>query len=198
MELVDKFKGISIKGKLMLPIIIILVGIGIANSTWIGMKAHELSIDQSKRDLTNLSETIFGVMTQYMNTGMMKDSKKPFLDHMNKMLPVRMIWGDILDKQYGKRQREDYAKDDLEKQVFRTGQPLFTTETINGEEYLRGVFPYINVTNYMGSSCLSCHSDGAKEGDVLGALSMARKSGTRSPDRTCCRIETPRRAARRP
>jgi len=151
----------------------IMTGIGFANSTWVGLKVHELSREQSERDLTNLSETVFGVMTDYMNTGMMHEHKKPFLDHMNKMLPVRMIWGEILDKQYGKKAREDYARDQYEEAVFRSKKQVFTVDTVNGEEYLRGIFPYINVTSYMGSNCIPCHSDGAKEGDVLGALSIS-------------------------
>ncbi len=173
MKLFEKVKNISVKWKLMLPIIIVMAGIGVANSAWISMKTRQLAIEQSRRDLTNLSETVFGVMTDYMITGMMKDHKKPFLEHMNKMLPVRMIWGEILDRQYGKKPREDYARDDYEKEVFKTGKPVFTVEMIKGEEYLRGVFPYINVTDYMGSNCSACHSEGAKEGDVLGALSIS-------------------------
>ena len=172
MKWLHKTKGISVKWKLMLPIIFIMVGIGIANSAWMGMKARELSVEQSKRDLTNLSETVFGVMTGYMNTGMMGDHKKPFLEHMNRMLPVRMIWGEILDAQFGSKPAEEYARSGLEKQVFATGRPAFAVETIEGEDYLRGVFPYINVTDYMGLNCTACHSEGAKEGDVLGALSI--------------------------
>ena len=173
MKMLDRAKKISIKWKLMLPVVLIMAGIGIANSTWMGMKTHELSVEQSERDLTNLSETVFGVMTDYMNTGMMGDHKKPFLEHMNKMMPVRMVWGEILDKQYGKKAQEDYARDDFEKEVFKSGKPVFTIDVIEGEQFLRGVFPYVNVTNYMGSSCIPCHNIGAKEKDVLGALSIA-------------------------
>lgn len=171
--MIEKIKGMTIKWKLMIPVIIIMVGIGIANSTWMGMKVNELAVEQSKRNLTHMSETVFGVMTGYMVTGMMADYKKPFLDHMNKMLPVRMIWGEILDKQYGKKAAEEYPKDDLEKEVFKTGKPAFKLEKIKGETYLRGVFPYLAVKDYMGTNCLMCHSEGAKEGDVLGALSIS-------------------------
>ncbi len=41
--------------------------------------------------------TVFGVMADYMTSGMMNNHKKPFLGHMNKMLSVRMIWGQKLD-----------------------------------------------------------------------------------------------------
>ncbi|HUJ18454.1 MAG TPA: methyl-accepting chemotaxis protein [Nitrospirota bacterium] len=178
MRLIERIKNITIKWKLMLPVVILMAGVGLANSTWVGLKVHDLSMEQSRRDLTNLSETVFGVMTDYMITGMMKDHKKPFLEHMNKMLPVRMVWGEILNRQYGRKPAEDYPRDDSEKEVFKTGKPTFTIDLINGEEYLRGVFPYINVTNYMGSNCIPCHSDGAREGDVLGALSISTSMKT--------------------
>ncbi len=35
--------------------------------------------------------TVFGVVADYMISGMMNDHKTPFLEHMNKMLSVRMI-----------------------------------------------------------------------------------------------------------
>jgi methyl-accepting chemotaxis protein len=173
--LIERMKSASIKWKLMIPIIGIMVGIGVVNTAWMGIKVKELAIDQGKRDLKHMSETVFGVMTGYMVTGAMADQKKPFLDHMNKMLPVRMIRGDLLDSQYGKKNEEDYAKEDSEKEVFRTGQAVFRLETIKGEPYLTGIFPYINMKEYMGGvgNCLPCHSQGAKEGDVLGALRIS-------------------------
>jgi methyl-accepting chemotaxis protein len=173
MGIMEKIKNISVKWKLMAPVIVIMVSIGIANSTWMGMKVREITADKSKEDLAVLSETVFGVMTGYKVAGLFVEQKKPFLDHMNKMLPVRMIRREIVDEQYGKKPAEYYPKDDFEQEVFKTGKPVFTTETINGEPYLRGVFPYINVRDYMGVNCLLCHFVGAKEGDVLGAVSIA-------------------------
>lgn len=172
MPMMEKLKGMALKWKLMIPIIIIMVGIGIANSTWMGMKVKELSIEKSKEDLSHMSETVFGVMTGYMTTGMLADNKKPFLNHMNKMLPVRMIWGELMDKQYGKKPADEYPKNEFENGVFKTGKPAFKLEKIKGETFLMGVFPYVNVKDYMGTNCIPCHSVGAKEGDVLGALSI--------------------------
>lgn len=173
MGTMERIKNVSVKWKLMAPVVVIMVGIGIANSTWMGMKVREITADKSKKDLAVLSETVFGVMTGYKVAGVFVEQKKPFLDHMNKMLPVRMIRGEIIDEQYGRKPAEYYPKDDFEQEAFKTGKPVFTTETINGEPYLRGVFPYINVRDYMGVNCLLCHSVGAKEGDVLGAVSIA-------------------------
>jgi methyl-accepting chemotaxis protein len=173
MGALEKIKNMSVRWKVMIPFVVLLFGIGLINAAWIGMKVHELVNEQAKRNLYRMSEAVFGVMTGYMNTGMMADHKKPFIEHMNNIQPTRMIWGEALDKQYGKKPADEYPKDDLEKEVFRTAKPAFKVETIDGVPQLRGVFPYVNVKEYMGTNCLNCHSEGVKEGDVLGALSMS-------------------------
>lgn len=172
--IMDKIKNLSIRSKILIPVIIIFLFTGIIYTVLTGTKVQDISIEQNKKELETLSQTIFGVMTGYMNTNLMETNKKGFLEHMNKMLPVRMIWGEALDKQFGKRTQDEYPRDELEKEVFRTGKPVFKVEKINGEPYIRGIFPYINVSNYMGINCLNCHVEGVKEGDVLGAVSLAR------------------------
>ncbi|MCC6346277.1 MAG: methyl-accepting chemotaxis protein [Nitrospirales bacterium] len=170
----SRLKNLSVKGKILLPVIAVMLFSGIVYSVVMGTKATDVSMEQSKRDLTTLSETSFAIFTEYMSSGTMESSKAGFLDHMNKMLPMRLIWGEALDQQYGKRAPGAYAKDDLEREVFITRKPAFRIEKIKGEDHIRGIFPYINSSNYMGKNCITCHSVGAKEGDVLGALSVAR------------------------
>ena len=166
------FNQLSLKWKILIPVVIIMLITGTIYGILVGTKIDDISLEQSKRDLTVLSETIFGVMTSFMTSNTMDTSKQGFLDHMNKMLLVRMVRGDILDQQYGKKSLEMYPKDETEKEVFSTKKPVFKLESINGDPYIRGVFPYINTTNYMGTNCVGCHSTGAREGDVLGALSI--------------------------
>jgi len=167
------FNQLSLKWKILIPIVIIMLITGTVYGIVVGIKLDDVSLDQSKRDLTVLSETVFGVMTGFMTTSQFETSKTGFSEHLNKMIPFRMIRGEILDQQYGKKEPGVYAVNESEKEVFRTKKPVFNIEMINGEPYIRGVFPYINVTNYMGTNCIDCHSVGAKEGDVLGAVSIA-------------------------
>jgi methyl-accepting chemotaxis protein len=167
------FNQLPIKWKILIPIVIIMLITGAIYGILAGIKLDDISVEQSKRDLTVLSETIFGVMTNFMATNTMDTSKSGFLDHMNKMLPVRMVRSEILDQQFGKKTQETYPKDETEKEVFSTKKPVFKLESINGEPYIRGIFPYINAANYMGTNCTGCHSVGAKEGDILGAVSIA-------------------------
>ncbi|MFO0752619.1 MAG: methyl-accepting chemotaxis protein [Thermodesulfovibrionales bacterium] len=172
--MLSRLKNLSVKGKILLPVIAVMVFSGIVYSILLGTKATDISMEQNKRDLTTLSETAFAIFTEYMSSGTMESSKAGFLEYMNKMLPMRLVWGESLDQQYGKRAPESYAKDDLEREAFKTKKPAFRIEKIKGEDHIRGIFPFINSSNYMGTNCTTCHSVGAKEGDVLGALSISR------------------------
>ena len=166
------FNQLSLKWKILIPVVIIMLVTGTIYGILVGMKLDDVSLEQSKHDTTVLSETIFGVMTSFMTSNTIGSSKQGFLDHMNKMLMVRMVRSEILDQQYGKKTLENYPKDEAEKEVFSTKKPVFKLESINGDPYIRGIFPYINATDYMGTNCVGCHIVGAKEGDVLGALSI--------------------------
>ncbi|HEX8950114.1 MAG TPA: methyl-accepting chemotaxis protein [Dissulfurispiraceae bacterium] len=170
----ESVKNIAIKWKITVPIILIMLFVGTAYGILMGIKVKDVSIEQGKKDMSATSETVFGMMTEYMVAGTISERKNGFLEHMNKMFPVRMIAGDILDKQFGRKPADEYPRDDAEREVFRTGKPVFRIEEINGEPFLRGIFPYVNVTNYMGTNCVGCHNQGAKEGDILGALSIAK------------------------
>src|SRR5208283_3443786 len=167
------FKQWPIIWKILVPIVLIMLLTGIAYGVYVGIKLDDISVEQSKRDLTVLSGTIFGVMTGYMNANILEAYKPGFLEHMNRMLPVRMIRGEMLDQQYGRKAPDLYPRNEIEKEVFRTKKPVFKMETINGEPYIRGVFPFTNVIDFMGMNCVGCHDVGTKEGDVLGALSIA-------------------------
>ncbi|MBF0559874.1 MAG: methyl-accepting chemotaxis protein [Nitrospirae bacterium] len=167
------FKQMPIRFKILLPVVLIMLLTGIVYGVFVGIKLDDISTEQSERELTVLSQTIFGVMTGYMNANILDTYKAGFVEHMNKMMPMRMIRGEMLDAQFGKKAPEEYPKDDLEKEAFKTGKPVFKMESVNGEPYIRGIFPYINVTNFMGTNCVGCHSEGVKEGDVIGALSVA-------------------------
>ncbi|MCE5312906.1 MAG: methyl-accepting chemotaxis protein [Nitrospiraceae bacterium] len=162
----------SLKCKIMVPLIAIFALTAVLIVLWTGAKIEDVSTEQGKKDLVNMSEAVFGVMTGYMATGTISNSLPTFVEHMNKMLPLRVIRDEALDAQFGKKKPEDYLKDDFEKEVFKNKKPAFRMQEIKGKPYLVGVFPYVAVKNYMGTDCLSCHAVGVKEGDVIGAVSI--------------------------
>ncbi|MBI5847312.1 MAG: methyl-accepting chemotaxis protein [Nitrospirae bacterium] len=167
------YKSLSLKWKILLPVAAIMISIGVFYSMIGGSIIRDIAIQENKRNMEHLSETLFGVMSEYMLSDKFNENKVKFLAHMNKMLPVSMVRSEKLDAQFGKRPAEEYARTGAEKEVLRTGETVFVVEQIQGKPYLRGVFPYKNVADYMGMSCVGCHVQGAKEGDILGALSIA-------------------------
>lgn len=172
MGILTKLSCASLKCKIMIPLIAIFALTAVLIVWWTGAKIEDISTEQGKKDLVNMSEAVFGVMTGFMANGTISNSLPPFVEHMNKMLPLRVIRDEALDAQFGKKKPEDYIKDELEKEVFKTKQPAFKMKDIKGKPYLVGVFPYVAVKNYMGTDCLSCHAVGVKEGDVIGAVSI--------------------------
>jgi X-X-X-Leu-X-X-Gly heptad repeat protein len=112
-------------------------------------------------------DTVLNALTTMMIAGNYKEAKVPFVEQMMHIADIRIIRTDSLDKDYGKGRHDEYARDDIEKEVINKG-----TERIQIEgEYLRGVYPYIGKTKFMGKNCLgSCHN--VSEGTVLGAISI--------------------------
>ncbi|HEX8947749.1 MAG TPA: methyl-accepting chemotaxis protein, partial [Dissulfurispiraceae bacterium] len=95
-----------------------------------------------------------------------KESKNSFLEQMENIVDLRVIKSEILDKDYGKSDGRDYASDALEKEVLQKGVERVVFE----DGYIRGIYPYIAKSNFMGKNCLSCHN--VSEGTVLGAVSI--------------------------
>jgi len=85
---------------------------------------------------------------------------------MQTVVDLRVIRSEILDKDYGKANAEDYAADTLDREVIEKGAERIVLEG----DFIRGVYPYIAKEKFMGKNCLSCHN--VKEGTVLGAISI--------------------------
>ncbi|HET6515741.1 MAG TPA: methyl-accepting chemotaxis protein [Thermodesulfovibrionales bacterium] len=167
-----KYKNLPIKWKILLPVVGIMVFTGIFYTLMSGNITRSIVAEENKRSMEHLSETIFAVVTQYMISDKFEENKARFLQHMNKMIPVSMIRSEKLDSQFSRKGAEDYAKTPEEKEVLQSGKTAFLVEKIKGEPYLKGIFPYKNVTDYMGINCVGCHVQGAKDGDILGALEI--------------------------
>jgi PAS domain S-box-containing protein len=134
-----------------------------------------LNTDKSRRILLNEVEwttlpayrdTVLNALTTMMMTGSIKESKRPFVEQMKHIADLRIIRAERLDKVYGKGGPDDYANDDIEKEVIQTGAERVV---IQGE-YVRGVYPYIAKSDFMGKNCLRCHA--VSEGTILGAISI--------------------------
>ena len=162
------FRDLSLRWKIALPIIIfVTVGIIISISL-ITANSRRIVMDEvGQTTLPAYRDTVLNALTTMMIAGNFKEAKGPFVEQMTHIADVRIIRTDSLDKDYGKGGPDEYAKDDIERAVVTKGTERIVIEG----EYLRGVYPYIAKTDFMGKNCLgSCHTVG--EGTVLGAISI--------------------------
>lgn len=85
---------------------------------------------------------------------------------------LRVLRGDTVVYEMGDGDAIAMTHDDLEKEVLKTGKPIFldTTEPKYGH-VLRAIIPAIASKNYLGKNCMECHEEN-KAGDVMGAVSM--------------------------
>jgi methyl-accepting chemotaxis protein len=87
---------------------------------------------------------------------------------MSHLIDHRVIRAEALDKDYGKGTAVEYPKDDIEKEVIEKGIEKVVLEG----EYIRGIYPYIGKANFLGKNCLTSNCHNAKEGTVIGAISI--------------------------
>lgn len=162
-----KINDISLKWKLALPIIL-SVAVGIVITTVVTMyKTKTIVVNEVKNStLTGYRDTILDMLTTMMSAGVIKETKGPFLEQMKNIADIRIVRSEILDKDYGRGDPGDYASDSIEKEVLAKG----VEKVVLDDNYIRGVYPYIARSNFMGKNCLDCHM--VNEGTVLGAVSI--------------------------
>ena len=164
-------KKLSIKWKIIVPMLLLL-GISSGVSIYIfDTSIEKMAVSQLKAEMTKMSETMFGVSTNYMLNDTM-ESQAELLKHMNKMFEVRMIRSAVLDEEYDRAPDEAYPQDSFEKKVFESGVPIFEEVFENKEHYMKGIFPFLALEEYMGIDCFDCHVSGIEKNDVLGAVSI--------------------------
>jgi methyl-accepting chemotaxis protein len=160
-------RDVSLKTKVMAPIAaMVIIGIFATVIVTTSMTKKTV-IDEAKNiSLPAIKDTVLNALTTFMIGGIIKDAKQPFVEQMRHIADVRLIRSEALDKDFGKGRHEEYPRNAVEKEVIEKGiERVF----LEGES-LRGIYPYIAKSNYMGKNCLSCHN--VKEGTVLGAVDI--------------------------
>src|SRR5208283_1488738 len=160
-------KYLSLKWKLAVPIIL-MASVGIIIVIFAtASNMRRIVIDELiHTTLPGYRDTILNTLTTMMITGNIKEAKGPFFEQMKNIADIRIMRNNIVDKDFGKGGTDEYANDAIEKEVIGKGSERIAMEG----EYIRGVYPYIAKSNFMGKNCLSCHN--VKEGAVLGAVSI--------------------------
>jgi methyl-accepting chemotaxis protein len=164
-----RYKDLSLRWKIAIPIILFVI-VGIAISVAVtAVNARNIVIGEVRNTtLPAYRDTVLSALTTMMIAGSYQAAERPFLDQMAHIAGVRIFRAEALDRQYGRGAPEDYAKDAVEQEVLRTGAERII---VDGER-IRGVYPYVARSAFMGKNCLgSCHA--VPEGTVLGAISIS-------------------------
>ena len=159
---------ISIKWKVAMPIIATVAAGIIAAVFFTGYKIESIVVEEVKNSTLNgYRDTVLNSLTNRMLAGGdYREGRKSYLEQMREIVDLRCMRADILDRDYGKGDPNDYATDSLDKEVLATGR----SKVVREGAYVRGVYPYAAKSNFMGKNCLTCHI--VPEGTVLGAVSV--------------------------
>ncbi|WP_456402608.1 diguanylate cyclase [Hydrogenimonas sp.] len=117
------------------------------------------------------AEIVRDGLTAHMINDMM-DKRSHFLEMMATGNDVRKLWivrsKKVVD-QYGEGLKSEMPRDEIDKEVLETGKEIDRFYEDFDNALLRVTIPY-TATSYGKIDCLQCHR--AKEGDVLGAVSL--------------------------
>lgn len=120
----------------------------------------------------SIAESVRDGLTAHMVLGMM-DKRDLFLHNMikhQKVRTLRVIRSKATIAEFGPGELDSYKYDDIEKSVLKNAKPITKVVENEKSEYLRITIPYI-ASKFSKPNCLRCHVN-AKEGDVLGAISL--------------------------
>ncbi len=160
-------QDLSLKWKVAIPTIAIVIVCTILTGIVISRKTKRMVIDEAKTmALNGYRDTVLNAMTAMMQEGNFRGIKASFFEQMGHIVDLRIIRTDALDRVFGRGKPDDYPKDALEREVIATGREKVELEG----EYIRGVYPYIGRSNFMGRNCIACHH--VPEGTVIGAVSI--------------------------
>ncbi|MDA8083794.1 MAG: methyl-accepting chemotaxis protein [Nitrospiraceae bacterium] len=162
--------NVSLKWKIAVPIILaISIGI-VCTITVTGIKTKAIVLAEIKNSgLEGYRDTVLNALTTMMITGNYAESKDQFLDQMAKIAGVRVLKSANVTKDFpaaGQNGKSHHTADAQEMEVMEKGIEKVVVEG----EHIRGIYPYIARSDFMGKNCLTCHN--VKDGDVLGAVSI--------------------------
>ena len=159
------------KSKLLLLVTALLLGLGIATIINVSLKFRDYSIDNAVEKAKMTANIVKDGLTSHMVNNIM-DKREFFLNQISShkdIKSLRILRSKNVIKQFGPALPKETPKDDIDKEVLKTGK-IFKQVTENaGDVTLRVTIPY--KANIVGSpNCLNCHN--VQNEDTLGAISM--------------------------
>jgi len=157
--------------KILFIVALMLIGLAVATITNVALNFRDYGYSNAVEKSKMTAEIVRDGLTAHMVNGMM-DKREFFLSNITDLKDVQSLWivrSDKVVAQHGPGLENEQPRDAIDKRVIKEGVIVQDIHEDAKNALLRVTIPYI-ATAYGKTNCLGCHK--AKEGDVLGAISM--------------------------
>ncbi len=157
--------------KILFIVALMLIGLAVATITNVALNFRDYGYNNAIEKSKMTAEIVRDGLTAHMVNGIM-DKREFFLSNIANIKDVQSLWIVRADKviaQHGEGLDNERPRDAIDKKVLKEGVIVREIHEDTKNAVLRVTIPYV-ASAYGSPNCLSCHN--AKEGDVLGAISM--------------------------
>lgn len=137
----------------------------------ISFNFRDFGIKSAEKRALLTAEVVKGGLTAHMVNGMM-DKRSYFIDQIENIENISALWiarSPTVIKQYGEGFNSEIARDEIDRRVLKSGNTEREMTETATKSTMRMTIPF-TATAFGVTNCLTCHD--AKEGEVLGAISM--------------------------
>jgi len=160
------------KSRLLIIVTFMLLGLTTATIINISLNFREYSINSAVEKSQLAANIVKDGLTAHMVNNMM-DKRQYFLDKIATSNNIKSLWiarGENVIQQYGEGLSNEAIRDEIDKEVLRTGESVQKITENTKATTLRVTIPYKASTPIDNTNCMSCHN--VKRGDTLGVISM--------------------------
>jgi len=160
------------KTKILFIVAAMLFALGLATIINVSLNFRDYSIQNAFEKAQMTAKIVEDGLTAHMVNETM-DKRSYFLDQISRNDDIKSLWivrSSNVIKQYGTGLNDETSRDDIDKQVVKTGKMVKEIVEQTNEIVLRVTIPYKAQNDKQNANCLSCHD--VKVGDTLGAISM--------------------------
>lgn len=157
--------------KILFIVALMLIGLAIATITNVALNFRDYGYNNAIEKSKMTAEIVRDGLTAHMVNGMM-DKRAFFLSNIANIKDVQKLWivrSENVVKQHGEGLANERPRDAIDRKVLKEGITVREIREDAQNAMLRVTIPYV-ATAYSNPNCLTCHN--AKEGDVLGVISM--------------------------
>jgi len=160
------------KSKLLVIVTFMLLALTAATIVNISLNFRDYSINSAVEKSQMAANIVKDGLTAHMVNGIM-DKRQYFLDKIATSNNIKSLWiarGEKVTAQYGEGLTSETIRDEIDKEVLRTGESVQKITENTKNTILRVTIPYKASTPVDNTNCISCHN--VERGDTLGIISM--------------------------